>query len=218
MPMPDIKNFLAPLLTNWPWLLALFAFYVFAKIVASARFKGWLGESSVNRGLRRLDPSQYHLFHDLYLPRPDGKGTTQIDHIVVSSFGVFVIETKNYKGWIFGDEKQRQWTQQIYRKKSRFQNPLHQNQLHVRALMDFLALPESAFRSLIFFIGDATFKTPMPANVINKGLRPWIENHRNTILDAGRVNQICKALADHEQATDRKAAAKQHLKDMKSRR
>jgi restriction system protein len=136
---------------------------------------------------------------------------------LVSPFGVFVIETKNYKGWILGDEKQRQWTQQIYRKKNRFQNPLHQNQLHVRALMDFLALPESAFRSVIFFIGDATFKTPMPANVISKGLRPWIENHRETILDAGQVDQIRTALTDHERNTDRKAAAKQHLKDMKSR-
>jgi hypothetical protein len=46
-----------------------------------------------------------------------------------------VIETKNYKGWILGDEKQRQWMQQIYGKKNRFQNPLHQNQLHVRALV-----------------------------------------------------------------------------------
>jgi len=213
----DSSALLTPLLAHWPWLLALFALYVFAKIVGSARFKGWLGEASVNRGLRRLDLSQYQLFHDLYLPRPDGKGTTQIDHIVVSPFGVFVIETKNYKGWIFGDEKQRQWTQQIYRRKNRFQNPLHQNQLHVRALMDFLAMPESAFRSLIFFIGDAIFKTPMPANVINKGLRPWIENHRDTILDAGQVDQIHTALTDHDRNTDRKTAAKQHLKDMKKR-
>ncbi len=52
---------------------------------------------------------------------------TQLDHVVVSRFGVFVIETKNYRGWIFGSEKQPQWTQQIYRQKNRFQNPLHQN-------------------------------------------------------------------------------------------
>ncbi len=215
--MSSIQNSLAPLLANWPWFLGLLILFILVKILASARFKGWLGEANVNRGLRRLDPAQYHLFHDLYLPRPDGKGTTQIDHIVVSSFGVFVIETKNYKGWIFGDEKHRQWTQQVYRKKSRFQNPLHQNQLHVRALMGFLALPESAFRSVIFFIGDATFKTPMPANVIDKGLRPWIENHHDTILDAGQVDQIHIALTEHERNTDRKAAAKQHLKDMKQR-
>jgi len=64
----------------------------------------------VNRGLRNFDPSRYRHFHGLYLPRPDGKGTTQIDHIVVSRYGIFVIETKNYRGWIFGSEKQRDWT------------------------------------------------------------------------------------------------------------
>jgi len=114
----NLPQALAPFIANWPWFLALFALFALVKILGSARFKGWLGEANVNRGLSRLDPSQYHLFHDLYLPRPDGKGTTQIDHIVVSPFDVFVIETKNYKGWILGDEKQRQWTQQIHRKKS----------------------------------------------------------------------------------------------------
>jgi restriction system protein len=53
--------------------------------------------------LRRLDSRLYRVFHDLYLPRPDGKGTTQIDHVVVSRYGIFVIETKNMTGWIFGD-------------------------------------------------------------------------------------------------------------------
>jgi hypothetical protein len=210
----DFSQALQPFISNWPGFArfaALIFILIIVKILASARFKGWFGERSVSKGLAKLDPKTYRTFHDLYLPRPDGQGTTQLDHVVVSPFGVFVIETKNYKGWIFGDEKQRQWTQQIYRKKSRFQNPLHQNQLHVRALMDFLTLPESAFRSVIFFIGDATFKTPMPANVINKGLLPWIENHRNTIFDAGQVGQIRKARAEHELNTDRKAAARAHM-------
>jgi len=64
--------------------------------------------------LNKLDRKQYAVFHDLYLPRPDGKGTAQIDHVVVSPFGIFVIETKNMAGWIFGDERSRQWTQSIY--------------------------------------------------------------------------------------------------------
>lgn len=214
----NLHRALGPFTSNWPWFLALFAIFIIFKILGSARFKGWLGEANVNRGLRRLDSSKYRSFHDLYLPRPDGQGTTQIDHIVVSIFGVFVIETKNYKGWIFGAAKQNQWTQQIYRKKSRFQNPLHQNHLHFRSLMDFLALPESAFRPFIFFIGDVTFKTPMPANVIHKGLRPWIESQRVTLLDSEQVEQICKTLAAHERASDRKTVAKQHLKDMDMRR
>lgn len=49
------------------------------------KIKGWLGERAVVRGLRQLDPEHYQAFHDLYLPRPDGKGATQIDHVVVST-------------------------------------------------------------------------------------------------------------------------------------
>lgn len=129
-----------------------------------------------------------------------------------------MIETKNYRGWIFGSEKQRQWTQQIYKRKERFQNPLHQNHLHIRALMAFVDLPESAFRSVIFFIGDCQFKTPMPPNVLNRGLRNWIETHRDPILNLDQVAQIRDSLAKHEHHTARKAAARQHLKAMKQRR
>lgn len=212
-----LDSFLTPLLANWPLFAALLALLLLVKILANPRFKGWLGEASVNRGLLGLDPSLYRSFHDLYLPRPDGKGTTQIDHVVVSPFGIFVIETKNYRGWIFGGEKQRQWTQQIYRRKEKFQNPLHQNLLHIRALMDFLHLPETGFHSVIFFIGDAEFKTPMPGNVLVKGLRPWIENHRSTILDPDQVVRITTLISQHEQNTDRKVVACQHLIDRKMR-
>ncbi len=101
----------------------------------AARFKGWRGETVTRRTfLGKLDPTVYRCYYDLYLPRPDGKGTTQVDHVVISEFGVFVIETQNLSGWIFGRAEDASWTQQVYRKRQRFQNPLHQNKLHVRAL------------------------------------------------------------------------------------
>jgi len=206
---------LEPFIANWPWFLGLVTILIIAKILGSVRFRGWFGEHAVSKGLSRLDPTHYQTFHDLYLPRPDGKGTTQLDHVVVSPFGIFVIETKNYRGWIFGSEKQRQWTQQIYKRKERFQNPLHQNHLHIRALMQLLGLPESAFHSVIFFIGDSTFKTPMPPNVLNRGLRPWIETRRDPILSLVQVTRIRESLANHEHHTDRKAAARDHLRAMR---
>lgn len=215
--MADLP-FLSPLLSNWPGFAALLGFYVFFKILASPAVKGRIGEAVVNRAaLSKLDPALYRHFHDLYLPRPDGQGTAQIDHVVVSSFGIFVIETKNYKGWIFGSEKQRQWTQQIYRKKSRFQNPLHQNLLHVRALMAFLGLPENRFRPVVSFIGDTEFKTVMPPNVLNRGLLPWIKNHTATLLDHSAWQQAASRLDELNRSTDRKAAARNHLAAIKAR-
>ena len=101
----------------------------------------------------------------IYLPLPDGT-TTQVDHIVVSQYGVFVVETKTYSGWIFGDEKSKEWTQSIYHKKSRFQNPMRQNYKHICALADNLGIDKSYFIGVVAFTGDCTFKTDMPEGVV----------------------------------------------------
>ena len=97
--------------------------------------RGTRGEKTVALRLRSGLPPEYLILNDVYLPLPDGT-TTQIDHIVVSQYGIFVIETKSYSGWISGDEKSAQWSQSIYRNKSRFQNPLRQNYLHICALSE----------------------------------------------------------------------------------
>ena len=93
-------------------LLLVAGFFLLYLKSKKNRIKGWAGEAVTRvAGLGRLDTAVYRTYHDLYLPRPDGQGTTQIDHVVVSPFGVFVIETKNFSGWTFGGEEQRNWTQ-----------------------------------------------------------------------------------------------------------
>lgn len=123
------------------------------------------GEDLVRKVLIEQLPSEsWHLLNNVTLQIADG--TTQIDHVLVSRYGVFVIETKHYKGWIFGDEKSKQWTQVIYNQKHRFQNPLHQNYKHlkaVQALLDFLA-PEQIV-GVVVFTGEAEFKSNHPAGV-----------------------------------------------------
>lgn len=213
-----LKSLLDTVLSNWHIFAALLAVLVVTKICRSPLVKGWWGELQVTRfGLRRLDPAVYRVFDDLYLPRPDGKGTTQIDHVVVSPFGVFVIETKNYQGWIFGSARQAQWTQQIYRVKSRFQNPLHQNHLHVKALMSLLGLPAESFHSLVMFIGDTTFKTPMPDNVINRGLISWIRAKHAVLLESAPFERASRLLHELQTTTNRRKAKRAHLAQMNLR-
>ncbi|MBE5158952.1 nuclease [Vibrio parahaemolyticus] len=132
-------------------------------VFKSRWLKGVFGEFLVNRLLSKLPESDYTLIKDVTLPTSDG--TTQIDHIVVSKYGIFVVETKNMKGWIFGSTRQKQWTQKIYRHSSKFQNPLHQNYKHIKALETLLGCSEEHLHSVIVFIGDSTFKTEMPPNV-----------------------------------------------------
>lgn len=94
-------------------------------------FKGYLGEFLANVSARLfLIKDRYHLIKNVTLPTEDG--TTQIDYIIVSEYGVSVVETKNMKGWIFGKAKQRQWAQKIYRYSQKLQNPLNQNYKHVK--------------------------------------------------------------------------------------
>src|SRR5687767_10303839 len=94
--------------------------------------RGKLGERVLNPSISKLDPAKYPVLNYLLLPCDDCFGTAQIDHVVVSSFGIFFIETKNYSGWSFGDARQRNWTQVVYRFRQKFYNPLWQNYGHVK--------------------------------------------------------------------------------------
>ncbi|MDH5510892.1 MAG: NERD domain-containing protein [Nitrospinota bacterium] len=121
--MIDLQTILGPLFTIALYLIPLF---LIIALFRSAFFKGYLGEVMVNLMIRIfLDKRIYHLIHNVTLPTEDG--TTQIDHIIVSRYGIFVVETKNMRGWIFGSKEQKLWTQMIYKHKNTFQNPLHQN-------------------------------------------------------------------------------------------
>jgi len=95
---------------------------------------GKRGENFVSRKLLELDSEHYNVLDDLLLPSLGHTNTTQIDHIVVSDFGIFCIETKSYSGWIFGNARQQHWTQVLYRYKKKFYNPLRQNYAHIKAV------------------------------------------------------------------------------------
>ena len=155
--------------------------------------RGWVGEHTVSSLLAgSLDRNLYTRFDGIIVPTANG--TTQIDHIVVSSFGVFVIETKNVNGWIFGRERDRDWTQVLPNKKRRFQNPLRQNYRHTRALAEFLILDHSVVHSIVFFIGTCEFKTPMPRCVMTSGLAAYIQQFQSRCVDEASVANIARDL------------------------
>ncbi|GAB5415753.1 MAG: NERD domain-containing protein [Congregibacter sp.] len=173
---------------NALWYLIPLA--ILAGIFKSPWFKGMAGEFLVNTAARLFLPKdKYHLIKDVTLATDDG--TTQIDHIIVSRYGVFVIETKNMKGWIFGSTNQRTWTQKIYKHTSKFQNPLHQNYKHVKTLEALLDIPASAIHSLVVFVGDSKFKTDIPENVAYAGgyIR-HIKSRREVVLSQADVEAV----------------------------
>ena len=161
----DYAPALPPLFDYLWYLIPLF---ILAAVIKSFWFKDKAGEALVNLSAKlSLYKTRYHLIKNVSLPTEDG--TTQIAHIIVSRHGVFVIETKNMKGWIFGNAKQRYWTQKIFKYSQKFQNPLHQNYKHVKTLQSLLGLSDEQVFSVVVFVGDSTFKTPMPENVTHGG-------------------------------------------------
>ena len=116
-------------------------------------------------------------------------GTTEIDHVLVSRFGVFVIETKDHKGGIFADATQANWTQVLFRRKFTFQNPIRQNFRHVRAVQDLLDfLPRHAVQSVVVFAGSAEFKTKIPEGVFS--VSDLIEYLRKQTVEVMSLNRM----------------------------
>ena len=152
---------------------------------------GKMGERAVKQLIeRRLSPSIYREFSDVTIPSADG--TTQIDHIYACPFGILVIETKNMGGWIFGGKNQAQWTQTIYRKKFKFQNPLRQNYKHIKALESLLGVPQRFFKSIVVFTGDCVFKTEMPDEICTRSdLIEHIHSIDARILSESQIVEIC---------------------------
>ena len=153
-----------------------------------------MGEFAVNVSAKLLlDKERYHLIKDVTLPTTDG--TTQIDHIIVSIYGVFVVETKNMKGWIFGSPQQKTWTQKIYKHSQKFQNPLHQNYKHLKTLQALLGLADDQLHSVVVFIGDSTFKTPMPENVTyGGGYIRYIKSKIRPVLESKQVDAVVEQI------------------------
>jgi restriction system protein len=175
----------------YSWLLLLIPLITLLK---SPFIKGVLGEFQVNLAAKFfLDKDIYKRFKNVTLRTEDG--TTQIDHVIVSRHGVFVIETKNMKGWIFGSPQQKTWTQKIYRHTTKFQNPLQQNYKHTKTLQEALELDANKVFSLVVFVGDSTFKTAMPDNVVyTGGYIRFIKSKQLLLLSETEIQAICEAI------------------------
>ena len=134
------------------WLLMIIAI-----ILSHPKIKGLIGERRVQKQLSRLPKENYKILNDIVIKGK--KGTSQLDHIVISPYGIFVIETKNYNGWIYGGKDSEYWTQTFYKHKTRFRNPIKQNWAHIYALKENLSECQNVpYYPIIVFVGRAELK------------------------------------------------------------
>lgn len=142
MPLMVITMFFAILLVAV--LLEInFRKNIYSKMTGNGYFemiqdRGKYGEYLVYKELKAYERDGGKFLFNCYLPKDDGT-TSEIDVILIHSTGVFVVESKNYSGWIFGNEKSRMWTQTLPNgkgrsTKERFYNPIMQNKTHIKWL------------------------------------------------------------------------------------
>lgn len=186
----------------------------------SAR-QGKAGESLVSRLLMEgLDGTIYQGFEDVMVADEAGK-TTQIDHLIVSPFGIFVIEVKNFKGTIYGDMSDAEWCQVLYSRQGRevfrFQNPFRQNFRHVCVLSDSLGIPRDYFHSIVVFGDMATVSCASNPDLVSfDDLIPRIRSYAVPMILPDQVPEIMDAirLRDRMLSDETKAS---HVSNLKQR-
>ena len=175
------------------------------------KIKGSIGESIVAGELHRLQNQEYKVLNDVWI-RTSNR-SSQIDHIVISIYGIFVIETKNYKGWIHGNEKSEYWTQSIYNKKTKFRNPIRQNWAHIYALKEALSeFQQIRYFPIVVFAGSASLKnvkSQLPVIYDNELVQTIIKSSEVPNLSIVQVDNIVDKL--NEVNNRDKEAKKEHV-------
>ena len=148
-------------------------FFVICLVLKSLwpRIKGYMGEAVVKMKLSSLDEEKYSVMNNLVLENSGGSTySTQIDHLVISTYGIFSIETKNYKGLISCYEYGKRWIKNIHGTKNDFMNPILQNYAHIKAVKSILRkyYPNMRYFSIVAFSPDAKVKVKANDSVICK--------------------------------------------------
>ena len=180
------------------------------------RSKGRIGEHRVAHILGRLPKDRYQVINDLLLRTSSGS-TTQIDHIVISQYGIFVIETKFYKGWIYGGENSEFWTQNIYGNKYTLRNPILQNAGHVRALRQLLKdYGDIPFIPIVAFSRQATLGVSSGTPVIYRNqIRKVIGQFKEKRIAPDALTGIYNKLIESN-IPDSKESRREHIRNVRS--
>lgn len=199
---------------DWSSIITVFAVLVlFALVIIWRRTKGKRGEKQVSALLSLLPKKDYLVINDLLLQ--SGGHSTQIDHVVVSVYGIFVIETKYYQGWIYGGENSEFWTQNIYGHKYELRNPLRQNQGHIKAIQRLLVNDGTIpIHNIVAFSRQATIKVDRSLPVLYWGqIVRYIRRFKEPMISDEKVGEIYRTLMNSN-VTD-KGARKQHISSVK---
>lgn len=158
------------------------------------------------------------VINNVMLKLVDGK-TTQIDHVLINHYGIFVIESKNYSGRIYGNASQSQWTQVFNYGKTKyyFGNPLFQNDGHIKAIQEVLPFDKNLqYIGIVVFTNSAELVLEGVENVVKtKTLKKFINQFTENNLSTDEINKIAiylKGVSKEMNVTNR-----EHIENVKER-
>lgn len=180
---------------------------------AFAKEQGKKGERAVNDVLSSLGKN-YVLMKSVLLPTKTG--STELDHVVVSVYGIFVIETKNYSGTVKGDENSKNWIHTDKKGNQRdMYSPIKQNAGHIGTLRRAINLNESAFIPIVVFSGTAKLEIKSKSHVVQLNqLRDVVLSYKNKMYTKKEVKEIVKNIKSVNM--DSIMNRKKHVKYVKS--
>lgn len=178
---------------------------------------GWIGEFGLRKIYLRRLPEEYVIINDLLLETADGR-THQIDHVIVSPYGIFVIETKAYMGKIYGGQYSQNWTEYLAGTGYEFYNPIRQNYGHKKVLAELTNLPEKAFIPIVVFGRAAQLRIQIDNDEGGEVIRTpelvaTIEGYKEELIIAKTQRKVIKLLEDNNIQDEE--ARKQHIENVK---
>ena len=204
-------------------LLIIFAILLFIVVIAiafglkgtKAKRRGDRGEAKVADMLLDLQ-AKYggYVINNVILPI--GKTSSQIDHIYFSKRGIFVVETKNYSGRIYGKDNSEYWTQTLIGRhrvvKNKLYNPIMQNARHIQAVKRLIGNRDDVFSLVIFAKGNISYIESENVYSVNSG-RNYILKFPELLTDDKIQELYRKILAFKE---DGLISEEEHIKNVKS--
>jgi hypothetical protein len=204
-----INEFLKYFFSN-PFVI-LFFIVVIIVAIFNKQIIGWFGEYWTKQALKKLPKNEYKILNDVFI---ETNGIThQIDHVVVSSYGIFSIETKQYNGFITGNKYDKNWIRHAGKNKYYYTNPIRQNYGHVKALSELLNLDESKIFNVVCIPSKATLKVEHDGELVRYAtLADKVLSYKEVLIK--NVDEIVETI-NKNNITD-KNIKREHIQNIKN--
>lgn len=203
------NEFLKYYLTN-PLIITILVLGIISAVFYK-QIIGWFGEYWTKQVLSKLPKTKYKIINNLFISV--NGSTHQIDHVVVSPYGIFSIETKQYNGYITGSKYDKNWIRYTGKNKYYYSNPIRQNYGHCKALAKLLNIDESKIYNIVCIPSKAKMKIDHDGELVRyDSLSTKIESYNGIIID--NVAELYNKLV--ESNIKDKKAMKEHIENIKN--